>query len=254
MRIVSYNILDGGGERESKIADTIIQQKPDIVALVEADEKRIVEHIAGEVGMNFIHAGGGRKGAALLSRWTIRKAIDHAALRSEKLKSLLEANVVEPNGQEWIIGVIHLAAHAGEADERKRETQIAIVLDVFAHHRQSHRPHLLVGDFNSNSPIQQIDPQQCKPETRKQWQANGGEIPRRVVRKILDAGYIDSLYAFDPPQAATNGSFSTEFPGQRVDYIFAFGFAAPNIKHAWIEKTPPAKDASDHFPIGAEIE
>jgi endonuclease/exonuclease/phosphatase family metal-dependent hydrolase len=254
MRIVSYNIRDGGVGRESKLAAVIASRHPDIVALVEADKLGVVERIAEELKMDFIHAAGGSKGAAILSRWTIRETIDHAAIRDEKLKSLLEATIVEPSGREWTLSVVHLAAHATEKDEQKREKQIAVVLDVFAEHRQMRRPHLLVGDFNSNSPVQQIDPQKCKPETRQEWQANGGEIPHRVVQKILDAGYVDSLHAVDPQQAATNGSFSTKFPGQRVDYIFAFGIEAPKIKRAWIEKSPPAKEASDHFPIGTEFE
>ncbi|HMB95101.1 MAG TPA: endonuclease/exonuclease/phosphatase family protein [Tepidisphaeraceae bacterium] len=251
--MLSYNILDGGAGRAPKLADVIASQRPDIVALVEADDASVVEQIAGDLNMDFLHARAGRKGSAILSRWNIRQTIDHAALRDENLKSLLEATIVDPSGREWIVGIVHLAAHAREKDEQKRERQIELVLDIFSEYRKTNRPHLLAGDFNSNSPIQQIDPQQCKPETRQEWQANGGGIPRRVVQKILDADYIDTLAAFDLPQAKTNGSFSTDFPGQRVDYIFAFGIEAPKIKQAWIEKSPLAKEASDHFPIGAEI-
>ena len=58
----------------------------------------------------------------------------------------------------------------------------------------------------------------------------------------------------DPEQARTNGSFSTQNPGQRVDYVFAFAIEPPKIRQAWIEQDRLAKYASDHFPIGAEIE
>ena len=168
-------------------------------------------------------------------------------------KCFFEAEVIDPTGRAWTIGVLHLHAHALEEDERRREREIAGVLDVFARHRLANHPHLLVGDFNSNSPDQQIDPAKCYPTTRQEWHANGGQIPRRVVQKILDAGYIDTYAAFDPHAAATTGTFTTQFPGQRVDYVFAFGFNRSSIRNAWIEQDRLAKYASDHFPIGVEI-
>jgi exodeoxyribonuclease-3 len=253
MRIVSYNILDGGEGRADPLAEVILAQRPDIVALVEADDPAVLERVAGRAGMDFVHARGGKRGAGLLSRWVIRESIDHALLRPGEVRVLLEATVVEPGGAEWPVGVLHLSARAGEKDEQKREKEIAIVLDVFRRHRDARRPHLLVGDFNSNSPVQQIDPDKCKRATREFWHANGGQIPRRVVQSILDAGYVDTLGAVDPGQARTGGTFTTKRPGQRVDYIFAFGIEPARIRQAWIEQDRLAKYASDHFPVGAEF-
>jgi endonuclease/exonuclease/phosphatase family metal-dependent hydrolase len=254
MRIVSYNILDGGVGRADPLAEVIMAQRADIIALVEADDAAMLERIADRTKMEFIHARGGKKGAALLSHWPIRQTIDHSALISDGPKSLLEATVVDPvRQQEWTVGVAHLSAKAREENETKRERELAVALDRFKHHRDAQRPHLLVGDFNSNAPYQQIDPSKCKPETREAWHANGEKIPRRVVQKILDAGYVDSLCAFDPQKSKTQGSFSTQFPGQRVDYIFAFGIGVPKIRRAWIEQDRLAKYASDHFPVGAEF-
>jgi len=256
MRIVSYNILEGGVGRADPLAEVIVAQRPDIVSLVEADDAAVLERIAARLNMDFIHATGGKSGSALLSRWPIRETVDHlAARRLSDFKSLLEATVVEPEiEREWTIGVVHLHAKAREEDEKQREKEIAVVLDVFAPHRQQNRPHLLAGDFNSNAPYQETDPEKVKPATREAWHDNGGQIPRRVVQNILDAGYVDSLYGFDPKQARTNGSFSTQHPGQRVDYIFTFGIETPRIRAAWIEQDRLAKYASDHFPIGARIE
>jgi endonuclease/exonuclease/phosphatase family metal-dependent hydrolase len=256
MRIVSYNILDGGEGRADPLAEVILAQRPDIVALVEADQISVVERIAHRAKMDFIHASGGKKGAALLSRWPIKQTIDHTLLLQGKTipKSLLEATVLAPGGREWTIGVLHLTAHAGEESEREREKEIATVLDVFKGYRDSGMAHLLVGDFNSNAPDQQIDPEKCKPATRKAWHDNGEHIPRRVVQTILDHGYLDTLRNVNPQAARTAGSFSTQYPGQRVDYIYTHGTPSGKIKHAWIEQDRLAKYASDHFPIGAEIE
>jgi endonuclease/exonuclease/phosphatase family metal-dependent hydrolase len=78
-------------------------------------------------------------------------------------------------------------------------------------------------------------------------------LPRRVVQVVLDAGYVDTLHAVRGSEAATTGTFSTQHPGQRVDYVFAFGIDRLSLRDAWVEQDRLAKYASDHFPVGAKI-
>lgn len=254
MRLISYNILDGGTGRVDLLTQVIAGQDPDIVALVEADDPAVVEEMARRLDMDFIHAPGNKKASALLSRWPICETINHAPLHQSLTKSLLEATVISPAGAEWILGVVHLHARATEEDESIREREIATVLQIFEPHRRANRPHLLAGDFNSNAPYQQIDPSRCKPGTRSAFESNGGYIPRRVVQRLLDAGYADSLYEKYPLIAQTAASFSTEFPGQRVDYIFTFNVDPNQIGSARVVYDAPARDASDHYPVWAEID
>jgi exodeoxyribonuclease-3 len=258
MRLVSYNILDGGEGRADALADVIPAQRPDVVALVEAENLEVVERIARRLGMDYIQAAGNSHASALLSRWTISDTVNHAALTKplnrQLSKSLLEATVLEPSGRPWLFGVVHLHARATEADEDRRMREMEVLLSAFEPHRRANRPHLLCGDFNSNSPVQKIDPAHCKPRTRKDWEENGGGVPRRVVSRLLQAGYVDSLHAVNPVAAETVGSFSTEFPGQRVDYVLTWGVEPGGLKSAWVEQGGPAQGASDHFPVGVEVE
>jgi endonuclease/exonuclease/phosphatase family metal-dependent hydrolase len=253
MRIVSYNILDGGVGREAQLLAVLEAQRPDLVGLVEAEEPAVVVHLARQLKMDLITAPGDSKASALLSRFPIRHTINHAPLHKELSKSLLEAAIIGPNGIEWNIGIVHLHARAAEEDEQKRELEIAEVLKIFAPQRDAGRPHLLAGDFNSNAPYQKIDPQRCKPSTRRAWEENGGWIPRRAVQRILDAGYLDSLRVVDREASETAGTLSTEFPGQRVDYIFAYGVEPARIEAAWVYSASVAREASDHFPIGVQL-
>ncbi|HTL29387.1 MAG TPA: endonuclease/exonuclease/phosphatase family protein [Tepidisphaeraceae bacterium] len=254
MRLLSYNILDGGEGRADPLAEVMIAQRADIVAVVEADDVAVQERIGKRLKMDYVVGESAKHSAACYSRWRIAESINHSALHPDLKGSYLEVKVLEPAGRTWEIGVVHMPAHALEENETQRERELATLLKIFASHRRERRPHLLVGDFNSNSPIQNIDPTKCKQSTREEWKANGGHIPRRVVQSILDAGYIDTLAAFDLDQAANRGSFSTQFPGQRVDYIFAFGFDKSQVRSAWCEQDRLAKYASDHFPVGVEIE
>ena len=254
MRIASYNILDGGEGRADPLIEVLLAQRADVVALVEAEDATVLERIARRMNMDYVSAPGNQSGAsALLSRFPIRDSINHAAFQPRLSKSLLQASVVDPAGQLWQFGVVHLHARAAEEDERKREAELDIVLKVFEPLRTQKAPHLLLGDFNANSPVQQIDLARCKPSTREQAASNGGSIPRRVVQRILNEGYADTYYSLTPDDARTKGTFTTQFPGQRVDYVFAHSIPPERIKSAWIEYDRLATYASDHYPIGVEI-
>ena len=253
MRIVSYNILDGGEGRADPVAEVIEAQRPDVVALVEAEDLTVVERIAKRLKMDFVHAPGNNHASALLCRWTIRESINHAPLRKELENSLLQAIVATPDFGDVGFGVAHLHAHGREDDETTRERELAVLLEVFRADREAKRPHVICGDFNANAPSQQIDPARTKERTRGDWEANGGMLPRRVVQRMLDAGYLDSLHAADRDTAETTGTFSTQFPGQRVDYIFTHGLARARLKRGWIEQDRLATYASDHYPVGLEI-
>src|SRR5205814_10597031 len=128
MRVVSYNILDGGEGRADPLAEVILAQKPDIVAIVEADNPEVLERLGKRLQMEYIHAEGRRSAAALFSRWPIRDSINHAALEKRLKKAFLEATVIDPAGQEITFGVIHLPAHAFEENEEQREASLKMIL------------------------------------------------------------------------------------------------------------------------------
>jgi endonuclease/exonuclease/phosphatase family metal-dependent hydrolase len=253
MRLLSYNILDGGVGRADQLADVIASQQPDLVALVEAEDEAVLDHLARRLDMDVLFAPGNTHASALLTRWPVRESINHAPLHKGLEKSFLEATVVDPTGRDWTLGVLHLHAHGTEADEDQRTRELEIVLKAFSSHRAASHPHLLCGDFNANAPYQLIDPAKCKPRTQKEWAQNGGGLPRRAVQKVLNAGYVDTLRQVDPKASETAGSFNTQSPGQRVDYVFAYGLGPSVLGGAWIERSAQAKDASDHFPVGVEI-
>src|SRR5438128_2275762 len=108
MRLVSYNILDGGEGRADPLAEVIQAQNPDIVALVEAIDLTVLERIARRLGMDYVQAPGSDGASALLSRWTIRDSVNHSLLRPGLTKSVLEATVLAPAGSAWPMGVVHL--------------------------------------------------------------------------------------------------------------------------------------------------
>src|SRR3954469_4201024 len=136
MRLFSYNILDGGEGRADPLAEVIEAQRPDIVALIEADFPWALERIAARLKMDFIHAPGKKGSVALLSRWPITESVNYGLLRPKLTKCLLEAKVAGPDGRTLIFGVLHFHAHALDKDEQVREAEVAELLEVFAKYRQ----------------------------------------------------------------------------------------------------------------------
>lgn len=253
MRLASYNVLDGGEGRADPIAEVLLAQRADVIAVVEADNAAVLHRLSQRLEMDYVVAPAEQHAVALFSRWRIADTINHAAIRPDGPRCLLQAEVTTERGASNTFGVVHLSPRAREADERRREGELHVLLEVFAPLRKGGRPHFLMGDFNANSPHQKIDPARCKEKTRQAWEENGGHLPRRVVQRLLDAGYLDTLRAAHPAAAETVGSFTTRHPGQRVDYIFGFGIGPARIRDAWVEHDRLAKYASDHFPVGCEI-
>src|SRR5436190_23855800 len=106
MRMISYNILDGGVGRADPLAEVIEAQRPDVVGLVEADDPAVVERIANRLKMDYVLAAGNSHAAALLSRYPILESINHAPLEPKLSKCFLEARL-QVNKREVIVAVVH---------------------------------------------------------------------------------------------------------------------------------------------------
>src|ERR1041384_2517424 len=113
MRIASYNILDGGEGRADPLAEVILAQGADIVAIIEADNGAVLERLSRRLDMEYIQGQGKRHAVAIYSRWPIIETITHAAAR-DKVPCLLEAKIPDPTGHEWIIAATHLHPRAAE--------------------------------------------------------------------------------------------------------------------------------------------
>ena len=253
MRIFSYNILDGGIGRADPLAEVIEAQRADVVVLVEADDGDVVARIANRLKMDYVIAPGHGHSAAVLSRLTIGRTINHALLVDGGPRSFLEVTIEPEIGRAIALFALHFSAQAQEADEQKRDSELATLLKTTAPLRAAGQPHVLAGDFNANSPRQRIDIAKAKLSLQKAYAKNGQCIPRRVIQQVLDAGYIDALAWHRGEAADRIATFTTHCPQQRVDYIFAHGFPRDAITSAWVEQDRLAQFASDHFPVGAEL-
>ena len=254
MRIVSYNILDNGAGRLDELEAVIARQRADVVGLVEADDEPFVAKLARRLGMDFVVAEGLKKGSALLSRHAIVESVNHAVAGGGVSRSFLEAVVADPAAGLVPVGVVHLHSRAYEVDEQIREQEVAAVLAALAGYRAAGTKHLLCGDFNANTPTHHVDLDKAKPKTKVAWEANGKQIPRRAIAAVLAAGYVDTLRAARGGEADDTPTFTTDHPGQRVDYVFAWGVPPGRVRDAWVDRGELTAKASDHYPACADVD
>ena len=248
IRVTSYNILDGGIGRADPIAEVLLAQRPDVVCLVEADDADVRDRIAWRLGFDQI-AAAGRQGrtSCLMTRGTILTSANLADKRSPR--SLLACEV-DLDGVEVGFAVAHFTGRASEERETLREREADVLLDAADPWRARGVPHVLAGDFNSSAPGQAIDPERLPPKVRPHYEDNGKVIPRRVIAKLLAAGYADAL-AVARDDAVTTPTFTTRFPALRLDYVMTHGL---RVADAHVEHDRLARAASDHFPVTAALE
>src|SRR5437773_11205298 len=97
MRLVSYNILDGGEGRADPLAEVVEAQRADVVCLVEATDMGVIERIASRLKMDYVQAAGREQATALLTRYTSRESNNHALPAPQLSNPVRTATVVEPD-------------------------------------------------------------------------------------------------------------------------------------------------------------
>jgi endonuclease/exonuclease/phosphatase family metal-dependent hydrolase len=241
VKALSYNILNGGERRLWGIAGVIREQRPDVVAVLEANRRVNAMLLARLVGMRLVFA---KANSSFHVAWLTSLPV----VRSENhrlpglTKTLLEVEVC------WDDAPLRLfATHlAGGADAVHPAEEMPLILDVLG--RVGDGPHLLAGDLNAIHPDDEVGQPPPGIEDRE------GEIdadPRQAIRDILAAGYTDCFRALHPHDPGY--TFPSERPWLRLDYIFASPGLAPRLAAAGCVDCPAARKASDHLPVWAEF-
>jgi exodeoxyribonuclease-3 len=246
LRVMTYNILEGGGERMPYIRDVIRGQSPDAVAIQEANDGDLVESLARELEMRLVY---GEANSAFSLAWLttlpIRRSQNHRlpVLR----KTLLEVEV-EWKGRPLRLYNLHLKANPEDEDERMKE--IRAVLDEIGPADQE--PRLFVGDFNSIAPGDRFVSDVQFPDEDVAFAERAYPLSRLVIPAVLSAGYVDVYRALHPD--GTGYTTKTPTPVARLDYIFASpALASRAVSCDCVEGSLPVY-ASDHLPVRADFE
>jgi exodeoxyribonuclease-3 len=239
--VLSYNIREGGRGRLAEIAAVIRERHPDAVALVEVADRESTVRLAGALGCDLAFGEANtRHNVAWLSRLPIHRTENH---RSPLLaKTLLEIELLV-DGETVSLFATHLGSRH---DRAQPANEIPVVLDVLR--GQAGRPHLLVGDLNALTPREQVG--EPPAGVAKRGEAIDG-APRRAIRQLLAAGYLDAYRAL---HAETPGyTYPADAPWLRLDYVFLSPLLAGRLLACEVAASPAAALASDHLPIWARL-
>jgi endonuclease/exonuclease/phosphatase family metal-dependent hydrolase len=146
---------------------------------------------------------------------------------------------------------VHLRPRFTASGEKARVREVAHLLE--ASHRLGNAPHLFVGDFNAVAPGDEVRIDRMAVWMKYLIRLNGGRIPRKAVRGLLDAGYVDGFRRISPEQPGF--TFSTQAPCVRLDYVFASAAASGSLRECRAIRDPEsAARASDHYPLLAVLD
>jgi endonuclease/exonuclease/phosphatase family metal-dependent hydrolase len=253
MRLLTYNIREGGIGRAGELAEVIRAANPDVVALQEARDPVVTEQIANIAGFPFF---GSRRShsTGFLSRVPVTGYAWRHPPRTRH--ALLEVSLGDGLPR---LFVLHLRAWFSRWSEQQRARELRGLLDgiqaQLAREQHAFAFHVLAGDFNALAPGERFDPSPMPAWIRGMIWLSGREIGRHTIEMMRADGYVDSWRTIHPDSEREPGfTFPVWSPHVRLDYVFTPISFASRVLACEVRRTPEfVRKASDHFPLLVEL-
>jgi endonuclease/exonuclease/phosphatase family metal-dependent hydrolase len=246
MRVLTYNILDGGVGREPLIAEVLDAVRPDVAVLQEVYPNGLAERLAAQLSMQAaVVEGNSTRHMALLSRWPIAEARGHHPYPPIHHVTL-EATLRHPAAGRLHVFGVHTVPLYSIGRELWRAWEVGTVL------RRArcvdHEPCLVMGDFNAVAPRDVVRFETRSAASSLRFWVNGAGKLRLAVRRMHSAGFTDCYRSQHPTDPGY--TLPPPDPGVRLDYIFANASLASLLQRCDVVVDPPAvHHASDHYPV-----
>lgn len=248
-RVMTYNILDGGINRELYILNVIQTGEPDVIILQEVFSDDILKLLSHSLGMNYyLGTGNKQRKVALLSKLPVISFNSRCPL-FPIWRNFVDAEIeYEPDKTARIIGV-HPIANLGIVFELWRMWEAQYIMK----HIQwfQNQPCLIAGDFNAIAPGEKV-----KTENMPKWLKliiflQGNRVYHFSIGKLLSAGFIDCFRSLNSDDGFT---LPPPKPNARLDYIFVNSEMKAYLNKCWVVQEPESVNlASDHYPVMAEF-
>jgi exonuclease III len=234
LRLVTYNILEGGGSRLPLILRVLRRLQPDVVAIQEAHDLPAVEWLAAQLNTQLVYGEANCPSAlAWLSRLPIRRAENYRL--PQLAKTLLEIEI-DWAGCELRLFATHLADRRQDAGAYPRVQEMHAIQGVLGEERS-----MLVGDLNAVAPGDSVD----DPPGEPRFGDALSDAPREVIRALQHHGYTDCFRKLHPrTRGYTYDAARKLF--LRLDYVFASPDMADQLEDCHVVA---AAGASDHLPV-----
>jgi endonuclease/exonuclease/phosphatase family metal-dependent hydrolase len=253
LRLLTYNIREGGVGRAEQIAEVITAARADVVALEEARDPLVVEQIARLAGFRYF---GSRRAhsAGFLSNMPV---LGHGWRHPPRTRhALLEVSLADGLPR---LFVLHLRAWFSNWTERQRARELRGLLDGIQEQLKRENNafafHILAGDFNALAPGEKLDSSHMPRWIRGMIWLSGRDIARSTIEMMRADGYIDAWRSLHANHESDPGyTFPVWDPHVRLDYVFTPAKFASRFTSCEVRRTPDTvRTASDHFPLLVEI-
>lgn len=246
IKLVTYNILDGGLGRLDPIFETLLYLDADFVSLCEADDPRGAAYLADKLDAQLLLAESptGDKHVAALTRLPVISMTNLGIAIPSLTRAAMQTIVNTASGHPLRIITMHLNAGQQPEDEQVRLAELAAILDYIA---EPTMPTVLMGDLNACAPYHPIDTAAMAPHRRERLQARGGQLDHDVINCLTADGWIDAYHRLH--RDAPRQTFTTGFPALRLDYVFLSQDLVPALVDGDVETGGFAPYCSDHFPL-----
>jgi len=253
LRLLTYNIREGGVGRAEQIAEVIRAANPDVVALQEARDPAVVGLIGKLAGFKFFgsrtsHSTGFLSNVPVLNHaWRHPPRTRHA---------LLEVSLADGFPR---LFVLHLRAWFSKWTERQRARELRGLLDGIQEQLKRENNafafHVLAGDFNALAPGERFDSSPMPAWIRGMIWLSGRDIARSTIDMMRADGYVDAWRTVHRDFENEPGyTFPVWNPHVRLDYVFTPTEFASRFTACEVRETPEVtRTASDHFPLLVDI-
>ena len=253
MRLLTYNIREGGVGRAAEIAAVIEAAGPDVVALQEARHPDTVAQIAKLAGFPFSGSRASHS-TGFLSRIPV---LEHAWRHPRRTRhALLEVRLADGFPR---LFVLHLRAWFSRWNEWQRARELRGLLDgiqqQLIEEERAFAFHVLAGDFNALGPGELFDPSPMPRWIRGMIWLSGRDIGRSTIEMMRADGYVDAWRTLHGDlQNEPGHTFPVWNPHVRLDYVFTPSEYASRFIACEVVRTPEeVRTASDHLPLLVEI-
>lgn len=249
LRVMTYNILDGGENRERYILEVIQTANPNVVILQEVFTEEFLKFLSQALGMKY-HIGTGNKErkVALLSNFPVLTFKSHHPV-FPIWRNFIDAEIeYEPSKVARIIGV-HPIANLGIIFEIWRFWEARYVLNQIR--SSQNKPCLIAGDFNAIAPKERVRTENMPNWLKWMIYLQGNRVYYFSIGAFLSSGFIDSFRSLHSDDGFT---LPPPSPNSRLDYIFVNAQMKAYLKKCWVVQEPNSVIlASDHYPVMAEF-
>ncbi|WUJ12371.1 endonuclease/exonuclease/phosphatase family protein [Actinoplanes sp. NBC_00393] len=256
MRLMTWNIRNGGGDRLPAIIEVVKAERPDILALQELrDFPRYdrTTHFATSVGMtpHLARSVLGQPVAVLVrpplqlgKRAAVTWRLHHAAAVAEVATTAGPLRVV--------------STHLNPFWPYRRMREARWLAARYFGDRT-----LIAGDLNGLAPgVDHTEALAALPAMyRRRHLDPDGTVATGAIAAFADAGFTDLWPAAGPGPGSdagetvpTTGLRGHEFGSTRLDYVLAGSAVAPLARDMRVVRGGTAEHASDHYPVVVDLD